>query len=71
MHILLDFPKYPCYPVFSMIKRERLKTMAQTNAKLTKKEEQTFMDCQGACRICFYDGGCKLQKKLKNNGENS
>ncbi len=32
--------------------------------KLTKKEIELFHDCQGQCRICFYEGGCALQNKL-------
>ncbi len=33
--------------------------------RLTKKEREIYHDCQGACRICLYEGGCKLEKKLK------
>ena len=32
---------------------------------LTKIEEKIYAQCQGKCESCYYEGGCKLQKKLK------
>lgn len=33
--------------------------------KLTKKEQEIFQDCQGNCSGCYFDGGCDLQSKIK------
>ena len=33
--------------------------------KLTKKDEELFKDCRGHCKVCFDEGGCSLEKKLK------
>jgi len=33
--------------------------------KLTKKEKETYARCRGNCRICFNEGDCSLEKKLK------
>ena len=33
--------------------------------KLTKKEQETYDRCGGNCRICFNEGDCNLEKKLK------
>lgn len=36
--------------------------------KISKTDKQCFIRCQGNCRICFNDGGCNLQIKIKKNG---
>jgi hypothetical protein len=33
--------------------------------KLTKKDQELFEQCRMHCSVCFYDGGCALQKKYK------
>jgi len=33
--------------------------------KLTKNEQETYEICRGCCRICFDEGDCSLEKKLK------
>ena len=37
----------------------------QKMKKLTKEEKEILKDCGGECNCCFYDGGCNLQDKLK------
>jgi hypothetical protein len=34
--------------------------------RLTKNEKELLEVCQRACDICFYDGDCSLQNKLKD-----
>lgn len=33
---------------------------------MSKKDKNLFMRCQGKCRICFDEGGCSLENKIKN-----
>ena len=33
--------------------------------KLNKEDKRLYEDCRGHCSVCFYDGGCSLQSKLK------
>ena len=33
--------------------------------KLSKKEQEIYNRCAGNCRICFNEGDCSLEKKLK------
>ena len=35
--------------------------------KLNKQEKKCYEDCRGHCSVCFYDGGCSLQNKLKKD----
>jgi len=32
---------------------------------MNKKTKELFYRCQGNCRICFNEGGCNLEKKIK------
>ena len=36
--------------------------------KIAKKHKELFYRCQGNCKICFEDGGCKLQELIKKYG---
>lgn len=36
--------------------------------KIAKKWKDIFYHCQGNCRICFNEGGCKLQKFIIKYG---
>jgi hypothetical protein len=35
---------------------------------MNKKYKDLFMRCQGNCRICFDEGGCSLENKIKKIG---
>jgi len=32
---------------------------------MSKKDKNLFYRCQGNCRICFNEGGCSLESKIK------
>lgn len=33
-------------------------------SKLSKRDRELYAQCQGECRICFYEDGCALAKKM-------
>lgn len=35
---------------------------------MIKKDKEIFYRCQGNCRICFNEGGCSLENKIKKFG---
>jgi hypothetical protein len=35
---------------------------------MIKKFKELFYHCQGNCKICFIEGGCELENKIKKIG---
>ena len=36
--------------------------------KITNTEKEIFYRCQGSCKICFNEGSCELEKRIKRYG---
>lgn len=33
---------------------------------MKKEFEELYAECQGQCKTCLYEGGCDLEKEIKN-----